>query len=277
VPTATEGMQVVDLPISEVYSDDEFNSRGAVMPMDVVDLARNIEKVGLAQPICVQPWTSVPGKKYRIVSGHRRYMAFKVLSRDIIPGIIMPNLSEDDALILNLSENLKRKNLNIMQEANAVNRLIKRGYNEDALIQELGTSRGWLQIRFMALKLPERIQEVAAAGMLSQEQIRAISSMKNIDQQFEAVRQIKEKKEKGEASVPLVRKKNPFQKKIRNRAEIFEIMEHLQDKVGNGLHTQTIAWAAGEISDLELYQNIKTFAEEKGIEYAIPKEALSAL
>jgi ParB/RepB/Spo0J family partition protein len=279
MPVTIEQKQVQAVPMEDIFSDDDFNCRGIIPSTDVLDLARSIEKVGgLIQPICLQPYDKHPPAKYRIVAGHRRYAAYKYFIKlPTIPAIVMHELSDDDALILNLTENLKRKSLNIMQEARAVDRLMRRGYNEDALIAELGMSRGWIQVRKIALKLPDEIQSVVETGLLSQEQIRAIGSMKTTAMQYEAVRKIKDSKIRGD-TIKLVRpKKNVLQKKKRNPAEIFEMMEHMQNTIGNGLYTRAMARCAGEINDLDLYRDIESEAEERGIQYEIPQDALSIL
>jgi hypothetical protein len=48
------------------------------------------------------------------------------------------------------------------------------------------------------------------------------------------------------------------------------LMEHLQEKIGNGLHTRVLAWAAGEISNEDVFQSIRIFADDNGIPYIIP-------
>lgn len=268
---------VENISLKEILSDDNFNCRGSIIPMDVIELSRSIDKNGLLQPIVIQRYNKQAPYKYRIVSGHRRYLAYRVLGLESIPSLVIDTLSEQDALVLNLAENLKRKSLNIMQEARAIRRLEDQGYSEDLLIAELGMSRGWVQVRRIALKLPPEIQNVIETGLISQEQIRTLGSMKNKDLQFEAVRKIKDSKIKGEV-IKLVRpKKNPLQKKQRNRAEIFEMMEIIQTAIGNGLFTRCLAWAAGEISDFELYRDVQTEAEERDIKFEIPKDILMIL
>ena len=108
-----------DVLMSEIFSDDEFNCRGRIIPLDVLDLAKSIKETKLQQPIAVQPFKhpTNPNIKYRIIAGHRRFMAFVVNKSTTIPAIIRDGLSELDARLLNLTENLKRQDLNMLQEA----------------------------------------------------------------------------------------------------------------------------------------------------------------
>ncbi len=51
---------------------------------------------------------------------------------------------------------------------------------------------------------------------------------------------------------------------------MYSMLEHIIDSVGANLGTRTLAWAAGEISDLELYQDIKDLADELNLPYHVP-------
>src|SRR5258706_4547785 len=169
-------MNIQELPLKDIFADTDFNCRGAIAPIDVVDLARDIDAHGLQQAIVVQPFKD-PQYKYRIVAGYRRHKAFQVLQRETIPCNVVDGLSDVQARIMNLSENLKRKDLNMLQEAKALEHLKNAGLTQDDVAREIGMSRGWTQIRFMILDLPKEIQYEVAAGFLSQQQVRDLSTL----------------------------------------------------------------------------------------------------
>jgi len=276
MPLAESELKPFEVPMSEIFSDEEFNCRGKIAPYDVIDLVRSIDQNGLQQPIIVQPFDKHPPHKYRIVSGHRRHAAFRVLERPTIPAIIKDGLSDLDARKWNLEENLKRQNLNVLQEARAIAHFKNAGYTQEDLARELGVSRGWAQVRFMTLELPPEIQEEVAAGFLTQQQIKDISHMPREDQ-FVAVKRIKLAREKGEAPVKIRKKnRNPLIKKVRLRDEIFEMQEMIQSVIGNNFGTRMLAWAAGEISDLDALRDLRELAKEKGVPYEIPADILQA-
>jgi ParB family chromosome partitioning protein len=187
--------EVQEIDISSIYSDNDFNCRGPIPKIDVVDLAKDIERNSLMFPISVQPVkdaTGVPeGYSYRVIAGHRRLAAFIVLNKTTIPAMIRRGLNELQARILNLGENLKRQNLNLLQEAKALQKLRELGLTQEQIAMELGSSRSWVQVRVNLLSLPEAIQNEAAAGMLNQSQIKQIYSLKTPERQYEAVRKIK--------------------------------------------------------------------------------------
>lgn len=279
---SNDSYAVHDLNCDDIYLDPEFNCRGAIAPMDVIDLARSIEKDGLQFPIAVQPASDCdielpPGKKWRIVAGHRRFMAVsKINKQPTIKAMVKSGLDNLRARIINLSENLHRKSLNILQEAKAIQSLKEAGCPREQVAKELGVSGGWVQVRFYLLDLPNDIQDEAAAGFLNQHQIKQLRSLKTEDEMYEAVRKIKQAKEKG-AVVPHVGKRkkvDPFLKKMRKREEIFEMMEHIRATLGNGLYTRTMAWCAGEINTVDLVSDLKKEADRKGILYSVPEEIL---
>ena len=267
--------EVIEIPLSEIYNDSSFNCRGQIMGFDVVDLAKDIERSGLQFPIAVQPIEDTNCDtecKYRIVAGHRRFVAFRVLERETIPVMVKSGLTELQARLLNLGENLKRADLNILQEANAVSHLRDYGMTQDAISAELGTSRTWVQVRLHLLKLPEAIQQEASAGLLNQYQIRQIFSLSSPEKQFEAVRQIKNARLNGERGVDVGKKakEDPFKKKRQSKTAVQEMMQHMADTIGYGLHTRTLAWANGEINAAELFYDIKMFADNSGVDYTVP-------
>lgn len=266
-------MVVHDIPMTEIFADANLNCRGDIAPFDIIELAQSIDKNGLQQPITVQPYSqSGTPYKYRIIIGHRRHKAYQVLNRKTIPAIIKTGLSEIQARVLNLQENLERKNLNITQEAYAIKKFKVAGYTLKEVAELIGMSTGWVQVRYALLELEPEIQEAAAAGFITQEQLKDLSSIRTREERFDAVKQIKESKLRGEKKAIKVKKKkkSPLAKKPRNREEIFEFQEHIIDSIGANFGTRCLAWAAGEISDLDLYGDIKEIAEDLDILYTPP-------
>lgn len=164
--------RIYDLPMKEIYADLTFNCRGHIDPASCAELAKDIKNKGLVQPVMVQPYDKVPGKKFRIVMGHRRHMAHQINHAETIRAIVKEGLSDLDARVLNICENIQRQDLNILQEAMSIDSLRRGGWNELQTADKIGMSRGWVQVRFMLLDLPIEIQHEAAAGLIPQSAIR---------------------------------------------------------------------------------------------------------
>lgn len=265
--------EIKNIPLKDILADDDFNCRGQIAPIDVVDLAKDIEIRGLIQPVVVVPHDS-QDYKFRLIAGFRRYTAHKVIERKDIQCIIRKDVvNEADARFFNLAENIQRKELNVLQEAFALAKLKNLGISETDCGERLGKSRGWVQIRYMLLALPHEVQQEVAAGFIAHSQIRDLYTvLKDAGKEacFDATRKIKDAKILGKKVSVSAKNKNPKTKRHRTRGEIFEMMEHIQDTIGNGLFTRCMAWCAGEISNADLYISCREYAEKEGKTWQIP-------
>lgn len=271
--------QVIDVEMKLLYHDATFNCRGPISPLDVADLAKSIDRHGLQVPITIQPACDVqnglpPGYEFRVIAGHRRHKACEVLKKSTVRAMLRRGLTEAQARILNLSENFDRKDLNVLQEARALEALERAGVPRDTVAREIGKSSSWVQVRYYLLRMPDEIQQEAAAGLLNQYQIKQLYSLESVEAQFEAVRQIKNAKIKGEkpADVGNRKKQKTDVKKERKRREMFDMMELLAKTLGYGLHTRTLAWACGEVATNELFADVSRAAEAAGKKFIPPME-----
>lgn len=265
--------EVVAVPCKEIFSDPEFNCRQErIVPFDVQELAEDIAKNGLTQPIVVQPWKGK--QKFRVVVGHRRFQAFLNLKRETIPAIIREDLDETQARVLNLSENIKRQDLNVYQEAKAMEHFILLGKTREEIADLLDVSIGWVQIRATVLQLPYEIQREIAAGYITQTQIKDIYSLKDRDKMFEAVRHIKDRKIKNEKRAVVLKKptkKTVLTKKKVQPPEILEkLQDHIMDLLGPCLATRILAWAGGNITTQEVLDDVLEQCTRDGKQYKKP-------
>ena len=284
--------QIVDIPIDELFADEDFNCRDSIDPLDVIDLAKSIAKDGLIQPIVVTPLKTqepigsatladLAQYKYKVVAGFRRVMAHKVNKMTHVQSIVRADLDEKAARVINLTENLSRHNLTILEEAKAILPLFKLGLNEFQIADELpAASRGWVQVRVMLLKLPREVQQEAAAGLLTQTQIRDLYTLKNNgatdEQLYDHVKHIKDQKTKNNGiKKHIPRKMEPTQaKRIRKKPDMYALIDHILEHVGNSFGARCLAWAAGELSDYDIFQDIKDEAEKVNRPYTIPSQSL---
>lgn len=267
------------LPIDEIFCDSDFNCRGSLVPIDVMDLVPDIKQRGLDTPITVRTYTEKPGKKYRIITGHRRFTACKLLEWKTIPAFIRDNLAPFEENIMNLTENIKRKDLNMLQEARGLIAFKKAKWREDIIAAQVGMSRGWVQIRLMLLELPEDVQLEAAAGVLNQDQIRKLYTVREKrDEMYAMIRLIKDRRNKGESTkITLKKSANPYRKELRSPEQMFELQDIIQKVLGNGFTTQVIGWCGGVNSDYEIHRALREEAERRGKFYEIPREILEKL
>lgn len=261
-------LETKEVLLEEIDANEGFNCRGHIAPIDVVDLMKSIAQHGLLEPVVVRLYdekqAALTKKKYGLVAGFRRFKATQLNRETKIRATIHPNMDEGTARVINLQENLKRKDLNIYQEAKAIEQFKYMGWTRDRTARELDVSNGWVQVRFMLLDLPFDIQEVAATGVLNQTQIRDLYSMKTDAERYAAVKAIKTKKMKGESTAYITKKivKNKMTKRERKKLEIFELQALLRDAIGPSILTRLLGWCAGEVSDGELHEEINEYLSE---------------
>lgn len=147
-------------------------------PEELAELEHSIREFGVLQPIVVRP---LAGKgadaTYELVMGERRLRASKAVGLTEIPAVIRDTKDADmlrDALL----ENLHRANLNALEEASAYQQLLSDfGITQDELAKRLGRSRPQVTNTLRLLKLPVKVQQRVAAGVLSAGHARAILSV----------------------------------------------------------------------------------------------------
>jgi len=277
-------MQITNIAMSKILFDEDFNCRGKITPMDVVDLAKSIREEGLIQAVSVCPLVGPrakanPGKEYLLIAGYRRFTAFKINEQDHIPAVIRQDITrEEDACFFNLAENLQRTELNILQEARALKKLEELGISEEDAALRLKMSRGWVQVRYMVLRLPRVVQEEIAAGWMTQKQIRdSYSHYKDSGELacFAAVRQFKDDKIKGRKGTRKKVKKSKAKdletKARRDIPEIHELQDHIyQEFGGNNIATRLLAWCAGTITSGDVHLGLQEWAKTQERTYRMP-------
>ena len=283
--------EVVNIPLDDIFSDSDFNCRGTMPPSTIQELARDINKHGLIQPIIIRPCSDKQQQEtdchYSIVAGHRRYAAHVFGARQYpnmqtISAIIRTDLTDVQALVINLQENMGRQNLNVMQEAKTIKSLVALGLSREEISKEIGKSPGWVQVRTMLLMMSKEVQTAAEAGFLTTTQIRDMYTLRSDPKkQNEIIIQLKTKHERGDKSAHEIiqkkaRKANYRISCKRTQAEINQLREHIQATIGNNSMTRVLAWAAGNINDIEIHKTIKEFAVAIGRQYFIPADIIAA-
>lgn len=281
------GESYKEIPLNLIWSDSEFNSRGDFSLATVASLADEIERDGLIQPIMVQPLKNQElGTEYKIVVGHRRYAAHKLLCRkdagkwgQIKSVISAEPLSEPAALLLNIQENLVREPLNMVQEARAVCRFKKWGWTVKRLAEALGQTKQWIEVRYGLLTLPQVIQDRAASGDLTQYQVAQVLLMPTPEDQYAYVRDVIDKRDKvehltgEEVAKSAKRGKTSIQiasnGESRTPAEMFLVQESIQDSFNDWNHPAAVAlaWASGNMKYDDFIEKVRGWAEDQGIEY----------
>ena len=127
------------------------------------DLAQSIRAVGVLQPIIV----AQSGVRYTIIAGERRYRASRLAEKTEIPAIVR-DWDEQTRLEAALIENLQRDNLNPIEEAMGVRRLMdETGLTQEQAAERLGKSRPAVANLLRLLTLPDAVRQMLIEGRLS--------------------------------------------------------------------------------------------------------------
>lgn len=156
----------------------------------IQSLADSIKQHGLVQPILLKP---LPGERYMLVAGERRWRAARLAGLTRIPAIVK-RFSDQEVLEIALVENLQRENLNPMEEAEGIRQLMERfGLTQEKVAERLGKSRPAVANSLRLLTLPEEIQTMVREGGLSAGHARALMAIEDAAVQREAAMRISAK------------------------------------------------------------------------------------
>lgn len=139
-------------------------------PEATARLAASIAEHGILQPLLVRP----RGVDFEIVAGLRRYEAAKLIGLDMAP-VIMLALTEREALMVSLVENLQREDLPALDEAQCYQRMLDElGWTQDELARHLGRSRSHIANTLRLLNLPPKLRGLLEEGVITAGHARAL-------------------------------------------------------------------------------------------------------
>jgi ParB family transcriptional regulator, chromosome partitioning protein len=156
------------------------------------ELAQSILTHGLMQPIVVRPLeggeVTAPSTRFEIIAGERRFRAAKLAGLSEVP-VVVREVPDEQALALALIENIQRENLNPLEEAQAVQRLIQEfSYSHEQAAQAIGRSRPATSNLLRLLQLAESVQTMLLAGDLDMGHARALLPLDPAQQTMLAMR-----------------------------------------------------------------------------------------
>lgn len=139
------------------------------------ELAQSVATHGIISPLILVEKNG----RYRIVAGERRYRAARIAGLSTVPAVIR-DFDEKQILEISIIENIQREDLNPIEEAEAISRLMKEhGYTQDNVAERLGRSRSAVANSLRLLGLPKSVRSLVIDEKLSQGHARALLSLKD--------------------------------------------------------------------------------------------------
>lgn len=157
----------------------KYQPRTRMDPGSLEELAESIKSQGIMQPIIVR---SVGGGRFEIIAGERRWRAAQLAGLSEVPTLVR-DIPDDAALAMSLIENIQREDLNPLEEAAGVQRLIDEfGMTHEQAANAIGRSRSATTNLLRLLQLAEPVQEQLVTGDLDMGHARALLSLPKADQ-----------------------------------------------------------------------------------------------
>lgn len=181
---ATETMpkhgKLRQLPI-EVLQPGKYQPRRDMALDELEDLANSIRHQGVIQPIVVRP---ISEDRYEIIAGERRWRAAQIAELDDIPAIVR-DFDDQTTLAVSLIENLQREDLNPIEEAMGLQRLVDEfDLTHQQIAETVGKSRAQVSNLLRLLGLPAEVKLMVENGDLEMGHARALLTLDRSDQLY---------------------------------------------------------------------------------------------
>ncbi len=211
------------------------------------ELSDSIKVQGVVQPIVVRP---IGAGRYEIVAGERRWRAAQLAGLHSIPAVVR-DIPDEAAIAIALIENIQRENLNPVEEATALQRLIDEfGMTHQQTAESVGRSRAAVSNLLRLLTLNADVREMLEQGKLDMGHARALLALSG-KAQSEAARQVAGKGLSVRETEHLVRRllERPHTpKSVRGKdPDIRALEETLSDKLGARVHLLQAGAAKGKL------------------------------
>jgi len=158
MPTTIEKLSL------QLIIPDPNNPRQSFDQEKLQELAASIQSIGQEQPISVRP----RGDRFVIIQGHRRFHAHKLIEAETIDAIVRDDISEKDAALRQIVENLQRADLSPIEEAKGFQSAMERLHlNQKQLAEKLGIKRLKVQKALALLNTDQAVQQALASGAIS--------------------------------------------------------------------------------------------------------------
>ena len=187
MPEAPPAEELARLPL-DLLQRGRYQPRLDMRPESLQELADSIRAQGVVQPIVVRPiGGSMPGESrhYEIIAGERRWRAAQLAGLSDIPAVIR-QVPDNTAIAVALIENIQRENLNSMEEARALERLISEfELTHQQAAEAIGRSRAAVSNLLRLLELAPEVCELVERRELEMGHARALLALSNRRQQVE--------------------------------------------------------------------------------------------
>ncbi len=164
---------LLTLPVAQIRPG-RYQPRTKMDQQALAELAASIRSQGVIQPLLVRP---VDRDRYELVAGERRWRAAQMAGLEEVPALVR-EVPDEAALAMSLIENIQRENLNPMEEAAGIQRLVEEfKMTHEQAADAVGRSRSATTNLLRLLKLAKPVQEMLMEGALEMGHARALLAL----------------------------------------------------------------------------------------------------
>lgn len=246
---ANNTTNLATLPV-DLIQRGRFQPRRDFDPDSLRELADSIAAQGVVQPIVVRP---VGEGRYEIIAGERRWRASQQAGLDEIP-VVIRDVPDQTAMAMGLIENIQRDDLNPLEEAHALHRLLNEfELTHQQIAQAVGKSRTTVTNLLRLLELNEDVKKLIETGRIEMGHARALLGLKD-QAQSDAARQVAQKglsvreterlvrRLQGQDQEPSVRKSTP-----KEDPDVRRLQDDLCERLGAQVNIQQRAGGKGKL------------------------------
>ena len=179
-----ENEKIVNIRVEDIIPN-RFQPRLAFDETELNSLADSIRRYGIIQPLVLRNI----GSKYEIIAGERRYKASIMAGLKTVPAIIK-NTDDNTSSEIALLENLQRKNLTVIEEAQSYKKLLDKNYRQEEIAKKLGVSQSSIANKLRLLSLPKEVQDALLYNKISERHARSLLSLNDSNSQLELLNRI---------------------------------------------------------------------------------------
>ena len=240
-----DGERLLTLPVESLVPG-KYQPRTRMDGEALAELAESIKSQGLMQPILAR---AIPGGRYEIIAGERRWRASQLAGLSTV-SVLVRDVPDEAALKMALIENIQRENLNPLEEAQGIHRLIQEfSMTHQTAAEAVGRSRVAVTNLLRLLHLAKPVQALLMNGDLDMGHARALLALTHAKQVDSAHEVVKRGLSVREAERLVSRVLNPQEKKVISKdRDVARLEEDLSEKLGASVHITANRKGAGRLS-----------------------------
>jgi len=242
---STSRDELYHLPL-DVIRPGRYQPRSVFDEEKLAELADSIRAQGVVQPVVVRP---VGDGEYELIAGERRWRAAQIAGIDDIPAVLR-DVSDEDSVAMALIENIQREDLNPLEEATALRRLIDDfQMTHQQAADAVGRSRAAVSNLLRLLELMQEVKDMIDMRLIEMGHARALLSLDD-DLQVQAAREVVRKRLSVRDTENLARRLQQSKKKKGSRRvdpDILSLQNRLGETLGARVRIQHQASGKGKL------------------------------